>query len=190
MTGTKQAPVGQDLIRKLECYSTSTLAVEELLRREQFSDLIWEPANGVGSLTKTLIADGYDVFTSDIKRWHRTTEVQRDFHMFTRTPYGADIDIVTNPPFRDTVKFVETAMRLLRRDSKLALILPTRYLNGKTRKKLVFDKFPPIRVYVFSYRIPRMHQFFYTGNKGRSIIDFAWFVWEKGWTGNTIVEWI
>lgn len=190
MIGSTLKPIGQDSIRKLDCYSTPEIAITELLKREQFSDFIWEPANGEGWLSRIVKKHGYEVFASDIKRWDKTTEIQRDFHAFTRTPYGEDCDIITNPPFRDSIRFVETAMQLLQPKAKLALILPVRYFSGKTRKKKVFLKYPPVIVYIFSYRIPRMHQFFYKGPQSSGMIDFAWFVWEKGYTGNTVVKWI
>lgn len=60
------------------------------------------------------------------------------------------MDVITNPPFRETINFVLTAKRLLRKQGKLALLLPTRYLNGQRRKKKVFDIWPRYQASYFA----------------------------------------
>jgi hypothetical protein len=93
--GTNHKPLDDSLLRKLDCYSTCAIAVKELMKLEEFDKNIWEPANGEGKLSRVLKKHGHNVFTSDIKRWHDSTEVQRSFHKFTRLPYGEFTDIIT-----------------------------------------------------------------------------------------------
>ena len=176
----------QERARVLDGFNTPKIAVIELLRKEKFQHRIWEPANGYGKISKVLQRKGYQVFTSDIYRWIPETQRQRAFQNFWK-PRGGDI--ITNPPFSLAQLFVEAAMRLLKSGRKLALLLRLQFLESKKRK-LLFEKFPPKKIWVFSGRLPRMHQFGWKGNKGGSILAFAWFIWEKGYKGPTAIGWI
>lgn len=86
MTGTNHLAIGKDDVRKYDCYSTPKIAVDELLKREEFSRRIWEPANGLHRISAVLEQRGFEVFASDIKRWHDYTDCQRNFNNFTSTP--------------------------------------------------------------------------------------------------------
>lgn len=172
----------------LDGYSTPAVAVQELLGREDFHRNVWEPANGYHKISKVLEDAGHITFTSDIKRWCRFTDQVRAFQQYQHRPFK-DCDVLTNPPFSQAQEFVETAMRLLRPGAKLALLLRVQFLEGRKRK-LMFEKYPPRRVWVFSYCLPRMHRFDWKGKRGGSQLAFAWFVWIKGYEGPTIIKWI
>jgi hypothetical protein len=122
------------------------------------------------------------------KRWSKKTDRIKDFMKFKKIP-NKKMDILTNPPFVRAKDFVETSMKLLRPGRKLALLLRLSFLEGQ-RRKLMFEKYPPKYVFVFSARLPRMHLFKYKGHKGSSLMAFAWFVWEKNYKGPTVVEWL
>ena len=47
-------------------YATEPKALELLLEKEKFSPNIWECACGEGHLSKVLIKEGYNVFSSDL----------------------------------------------------------------------------------------------------------------------------
>lgn len=47
-------------------YATDPRAVEMLLKLEQFSPVIWEPACGEGHISKVLQAHGYEVISTDL----------------------------------------------------------------------------------------------------------------------------
>ena len=67
------------------------------------------------------------------------------------------------------------------------MFLRTLFLEGKARRKL-FDAQPPRRVYVASSRIVCAKN----GDFERytaAAQSFSWFVWEKGYTGDTVVKW-
>lgn len=53
----------------------------------------------------------------------------------------------------------------------------------------MFEKLPPKTVYVFSKRIKcaRGGDF---NSFSSSAVAYAWFVWEKGYTGKPKIEWI
>lgn len=182
----------QERVRVLDGYHTPRIAVEELLKREKFTGRSWECANGFSRITRVLRENGHRVLTSDIYRWHDTTMVVKDFADFRRPPKpfrGQTFDIITNPPFVHAAMFAEKAMELLPTGGKLALILRLQFLEGKKRKAF-FEQYPPKRIYVFSYRLPRMHRFLWKGAKGGSTLAFAWFVWQKGYRGRPEIHWI
>lgn len=64
------------------------------------------------------------------------------------------------------------------------MFLKVQFLEGKRRKKL-FAKFPPKTVWVSSSRI----QCGKNGEFKDSMVAYAWYIWEKGYKGETIVKW-
>ena len=176
----------------LDLYCTEPQAVVDLLRREQFSNKVWECAAGLGHLSEKMKEMGYDVLSTDIVQRDYPLDRVQDFLFFDNCE-ETDRDIITNPPFNLSCEFIVRGFSLLRNGGKMAMFLPLRYLAGKTRKAMVFDNFPPKVVYVFASRMRS------TGKNGdfdgnsTSAIDFAWFVWEKTKMNRyrkTKVEWI
>ena len=80
------------------------------------------------------------------------------------------------------------ALEVIPEGNKVAMFLKLTFLEGKKRKHL-FLKNPPKKVYVSSSRL-------YCSKNGdfekhtSSAVAFAWFVWEKGYKGDTIIKWI
>ena len=182
-----------DRANVLDGYHTPRVATLALLEREPLFDDVWEPCNGFSRISRVLREKGMRVATSDIYRWHNETMVERDFMDFTDLPgpfRESGCDIVTNPPFRQAQLIIEKAMELLHDGGKLCLLLRLQFLEGRKRRQM-FATYPPVRVLVFSYRLPRMHQFLYTGPRaGGSALAFAWFIFQKGYHGPTTVEWL
>lgn len=169
-------------------YATPRIAVEKLLEHETFSPKIWECACGKGDISKVLREHGYNVQESDIE--DRIGNVVLDF-LSDDTPSDISFnDIVTNPPYRYAQEFVEKAISLLWNGRKCAFLLRLQFLEGMKRRKL-FDAFPPETVYVFCKRIQCcINGEFEKYKDVRSAIAYAWFVWRKGYKGDTIVKWI
>ena len=71
------------------------------------------------------------------------------------------------------------------------MFLKVQFLEGKRRKQL-FKVFPPKVIYVSSSRIlcAKNGEFGRMINGGGSAVAYAWYVWEKGYNGDTIVKWI
>jgi hypothetical protein len=177
--------------RVLDGYATPPVAVEALLRVEQLNKNIWEPANGFGDISTTLKKHRHTTFTSDVHRWHKSTEYVVDFRACKNLPkrFRNGCDIITNPPFVLALEFAQTALKLLPRGFKLCLLLRLQWLEGIKRFEF-FKQNPPRIVHVFSWRIPRMHRFGYKGKNGGTTMAFAWFVWEKSYRGPTELGWI
>lgn len=165
-------------------YATDPIAAEWLLKLETFSPNIWECACGAGHLSKVFEKHGYNVRSTDlIYRGYGKGGI--DFLSPTITHWKGDI--ITNPPFKYAEQFVRKAMSIIEEGNKLALFLRILFLESKARKKL-FKKYPPKVVYISSSRIK-------CGKNGNfdiytsSAQAYAWFVWVKGYKGDTIIKW-
>lgn len=159
------------------------------MQNETFNHYIWECACGAGHISQVLSDAGYDVKSSDIiDRGYPETEII-DFLQFnaedsTNIHNG---DIITNPPYKYAKEFVEKAMEVSGDSAKVAMFLKLTFLEGKARRKM-FDKYPPKVVYVFSSRVC-------CGKNGEfkpseNAVAYAWFVWQKGYTGDTVIKWV
>ena len=71
------------------------------------------------------------------------------------------------------------------------MFLKVQFLEGKARRAL-FEKYPPKRIYVASGRLlcAKNGNFDEMREGGGSAVAYAWFVWEKGYQGETIIKWI
>ena len=97
-------------------------------------------------------------------------------------------DIITNPPYSKAQEFVEHALEIIEDGRKVAMFLKIQFLEGKARRAL-FDKFPPKVVYVSSRRLVCAMNGDFEKHQAKAIC-YAWFVWEKGYKGDTVVRWI
>lgn len=143
---------------KNDFYATDPKAIDLLLEKENFSDLI---DRGFGIAGVNFLNQG-------------------------SAPAGCDI--ITNPPYKFAVDFTIRALNLLEPGHKLALFLKIQFLEGKERKKL-FLNFPPKKIYVSSSRLKCAINGDFE-NINSSAVCYAWFVWEKGYKGQTIIDWI
>jgi hypothetical protein len=169
-------------------YATDPIAAELLLEVEQFSGNIWECSSGEDHLANVFKERGYNVRTSDIIPRTETTEVL-DFLSPDNNELW-DGDIITNPPYKFAVDFIYKALELIPDGKKVAMFLKIQFLEGKERKKL-FTKYPPKVVYVSSSRILcAKNANFEEKRKEGSAVAYAWYVWEKGFKGDTVVKWI
>lgn len=159
-------------------YATPPEAVHALLKVENFSGTIWEPACGDGAIVNVLRAAGHRVYATDlVERGCPDSESRVDF-LFESQP-GIHIGaIITNPPYALAKPFVAHALTLA--VPKVAMLLRLAFLEGIGRSSIL-DNGLLARVHVFKNRLPRMHRHGWAGKEASSSIAFAWFVWELGW---------
>ena len=165
-------------------YATDPKAAELLLEVEPELTDIWEPACGAGHLAK--VFERYDKLAAAsglINRGYGKPNVD-----FLQCKHSHNCDIVTNPPFRYALEFVHKALELIPDGRKVAMFLRIQFLEGKAWRKF-FDENPPQTVYVFTSRIKCAMNGDFEATKGSAAL-YAWFVWEKGWKGETRVRWI
>ena len=166
---------------KNDFYATPYEATNSLLKKEKFKGNIWECACGDGAISKVLIKNGYNVYSSDlINRGYGDETVD-----FFKTDKKFD-NIITNPPFKYSQQFVEHSLKSAR--YKVAILNKLSFLESIKRKPFFLET--PLRtVYVFSYRIPYLKNGM-NGTKRGSVMAFAWFVWEKGYERKPYIDWI
>ena len=169
-------------------YATHPKALELLLNEESFSHNIWEPACGGGHLSDVLKQHGHNVKSSDlVDRGYAGTEVIDFFKTDSTTiPDGERWDIITNPPYKHAQQFIEHAMEISPVGTKVAMFLRLQFLESKARQEF-FNKYPPVVFYVSRSRIPCAKNGNFE-NIGRSAVPYAWFIWEKGYNGTTIMK--
>lgn len=170
-------------------YATDPKALELLLELESFSKHVWECACGGGHLSEVLKQHGHCVKSTDIiDRGYVGTELM-NFLTVTKEDIATDHprDIITNPPYRFAKEFVEHALNISADGTKIAMFLKVQFLEGKQRRKL-FEKYPPKTVYVSSTRLKCAQNGDFDAFEG-SAVAYAWYIWEKGYTGDTIIKW-
>lgn len=165
-------------------YATEPAATEWLCKIEDFGGPILEPSCGEGHISKVLLKHGYEVESRDlVDRGYGCGGV--DFLSIDNLSW--DGDIITNPPYKYAKEFVEKALQIIPEGHKVAMFLKLTFLEGKARKPL-FRAAPPARVWVSSSRLKCAPNGDFSTMKS-SAAAYAWFVWEKGYNGDTIVKW-
>ncbi len=163
-------------------YATDPRAGELLLEQETF-DNIWECACGEGHLAQNFsgckatdivdrgFGDVFDFLSSENGYWNG--------------------DIITNPPYKYALEFIQKALSIIPKGKKVAMFLKVQFLET-VKRKLLFTEYPPKVIYVSSSRIPcaKNGDFNALKKSGGSAIAYAWFVWVKGYREDTIVKWI
>lgn len=168
-------------------YATDPKAVELLLMYEKFNHNILEPACGEGHIVKVLEKNNYNVTYSDII-CRNDYGVKKNFLSNDYTKWNGDI--ITNPPYKFAKEFVEKSLKITEYGNKIAMFLKLQFLEGKARKKL-FTQYPPKVVYISSSRLMcALNGDFAKANNTSSAIAYCWFIWEKGYNGDTILKWI
>lgn len=170
-------------------YATDPIAAKLLLEIEDIDKTlpIWEPASGENHLANVFKERGYKVKTSDIVKRTDTTEIIDFLSDNVREWNGT---IITNPPYNCASQFVEKAMNILHNGNKCIMFLKIQFLEGKARKEL-FKKYPPKTIWVSSSRIicAKNGEFEKMKAGGGSAVAYAWYVWEKGYKGDTTIKW-
>ncbi len=168
-------------------YATEPKAVELLLAEETFASTIWECACGEGHLSKAIEKAGYSVISTDLIYRGFGYPASVDFLSNKNEGCFAG-DIITNPPYKYALEFVEQAIRVIRPHNKVAMFLKLTFLEGQRRKSF-FKTNPPKTIYVSSSRLicAKNGEF---EKYGSSAVAYAWYVWEKGYSGHTVIKWI
>lgn len=167
---------------KNDFYATDGIAITSLISDYNitFKENIWEPACGAGNLSKELEKKGYKVKSTDlIDRGYGTGGI--DFLQCTE-PF--DGTIITNPPYKYAVEFIEKALELA---PETYMFLKVTFLESKKRKEL-FDKKQLKTVYISRSRIlcAKNNDFDKYDN---SAIAYAWYYFKKDYHGDPIIKW-
>ena len=163
-----------------DMYQTPKHITEMILNRIDIKDnaLFYEPANGLGAISNIVKAYGYECDTSDIC----------DGVDFLETEDNARYDVViTNPPYSLAQEFIEKALKQVVDGGKVVMLLRLSFLESAKRYHFFRDSGLKT-VYVSSKRITM-----YPANEDEPVnsgtVAYAWYEWEKGFSGNPTVEW-
>lgn len=172
---------------KDDFYATPPLAVRELMKLETFDKNIWEPCCGMNHITNVLRDNNYNVRTSDIV--DRVNDGTIEIIDFLNCNEKYNGDIITNPPYKLATEFVYKSMETITDGHKVAMFLKLTFLETKKRYEL-FKKYPPKVIYVASMRFgcSQTGEFNKDGNIG-SAVAYCWYIWEKGYKGDTVIKW-
>lgn len=158
---------------------------ERLFDVELFDGLVADPACGLGRILKAADASGHLVHGSDVVKRSVWCEQEKDF---LTSIIRAD-NIVSNPPFGIADKFAAHALRMA--GFKVALLLPTKWMNGAKRGAWL-ETTPLRRVWLLGPRpsMPPGPVIEAGIAPGNGTTDFAWFVWERGYEGRPELHWL
>lgn len=152
----------------------------------------WEPAAGEGHMYEVLreyFAEGYASDVFDYGRGYAqgafVVEKAGLVDDLARCPFRPHWTI-TNPPFSLAEQFVRRALQ--ESIDGVAIVMPTRWLEGLGRYENIFSTIPPTLVAVSVERIP-MHKGQWLPD-GDTATSYLWFVWEKERLGRSEIMWI
>jgi len=145
---------------------------------------VWECASGEGNLSKVLQEEAHDVFESDIYDYGNNKVGD-----FLKTELYWDGDILTNPPYKKAKDFVQHALTTVTDGRQVIMLLRIQFLESKGRHEW-FKNSPPKFVYVHSSRIKIWKDNDQAKYPGTQPLCYAWYVWEKGFEGQTTIQWI
>ncbi|CAH1661933.1 conserved hypothetical protein [Hyphomicrobiales bacterium] len=162
-----------------------------LFQEERFSGRILDPACGKGRILDAARDVGFDTYGSDVidrgTDGHRFSQVD----WLSRPAVGwCPIDnIVSNPPFSHAEPFVRKALE--HASGKVAMLLPSKWLHGDERSRWLQGT--PLRRVLFLTPRPSMPPggVLDAGQSpGGGRVDFAWFIWLKGFDGRPEIGWL
>ena len=175
------ATLNQSERERDDYYATEPKATELLLDLEKFDSNILEPCCGEGHMSEVLKQAGYNVTSSDlIDRGYGEVKSLFDYEHFNG-------DIITNPPYKLALDCVKKSLDIVDDGHKVAMFLKIQFLESKTRKEF-FEQYPPKVVYVASGRLSCAKNGDFSRCAGNAM-SYAWFIWEKGCKGDTILKW-
>ena len=178
---------GNDVRHNEDYYATEPRATTLLLELEEFNNCILEPCCGEGHMSDVLINAGYNVTSHDL--------IDRGYGDGVMDFLSDDIqswhgDIVTNPPYKFARQFVEKSLDIIPEGNKVAMFLKLQFMESKGRKDLFISN-PPRTIHVSSSRLlcAKNADFDRMISGGGSAVAYAWYIWEKGYKGDTVIKW-
>jgi hypothetical protein len=167
-------------------YQTPPEAVMALLSKETFDGLTWEPCAGNGAIAQVLEQHGIPVMASELREagYGITGCNALEPNFWIRAlPFR---HAITNPPYHIAEEIISACIESV--SGKVAMLLKLTFLESEKRREF-FEKYPPARIHVFRRRIT-MYPEGTAKPRNNGTIAFAWFVWEKGFSGKPTLNWI
>lgn len=174
----------------VDYYATDPQSVEIFLKKLKEDKIILpneihEPACGGGHISEVLKKHGYNVHSSDLyNHGYGNTGID-----FLKSNINARC-IFTNPPYKKALYFVKKSLESVTNNGYVIMFLRIQFLEGKERYTF-FKNNPPKYVYVNSSRRNCAKNGEFEKYKHISApVCFCWFIWQKGFKGESIIRWI
>ncbi|MFT3728432.1 MAG: hypothetical protein QM759_11465 [Terricaulis sp.] len=150
---------------------------------EAFRGAIWDPACGVGRIVTEAQRAGLSAIGTDIVKRSDVCTLRCDF--LKQQPDIKFSNIVSNPPFGVAEEFVQKSLTLVRSGGKVAMLLPLVWMAGFSAKRQWLPRSPLRRVFPLSPRpsMPPGAVIAAGETPGNGTKDFAWFLWQNGYSG-------
>ena len=168
-------------------YATDPNALASLLKQKQLPHVVYECACGAGHLAEVLVEQGHSVVATDlVPRGYGVGGV--DFLKVESLPEDCNC-ILTNPPYKFTMEFIEHSLDLLPEGGEAIFLLNVNALSGKARYERFYKRGILKEVFVFPRRVQCAKNGDFASQNG-SAVNYAWFVFRKGHLGKTHLHWI
>jgi hypothetical protein len=92
--------------------------------------------------------------------------------------------VIGNPPYVRSEPFIRSGLRVLSQNGHLGFLLKLSFLASQGRRDGLYQEFPPLEVNVCSKR-PSFQE-----NGGTNATEFGYYIWQKGYRGETRVRWL
>jgi len=122
----------------------------------------------------------------DVSEYKKNYDVLLNETDFLSYEFDQKFDlIVGNPPFSVDMEFIDKSLSLLNVGGYLGFLLKLSFLESKVRYKKYFSsENKPKHVWVSVRRIS------FTKNKKSNADAYCFVLWQKGWSGDTILDWL
>lgn len=153
--------------------------------------IILEPCCGLGHISKRLQEYGHITHDFDLFDWG-FGHVREDYDASTHD-YDPYETIITNPPYNKALPIVQNLLLRLKPGGSMAMLLRLEFQTGKVRCKALEDT-PLKHIFPFAFRITCDKGVEVDGEmeleKSPNSSNYAWFVWEDGYTGHPTTKFI
>jgi hypothetical protein len=201
-TPTQRMSTRLSVVPGRDLYTTDPKDIERFLKAAERDGLeilspIWEPAAGLGDISKTLINHGYIVGSTDIIPYKDSdiTVGEADFLTIEKIPLHSGANgisaalepyktIFTNPPFNMQEEFLIHALSM---GVDVIFFARLSFLSSQRRYR-IFERYNPAYVYVYTLRA----HCYKDGDvsKNKNMIDYCVIVWKPPYKNETVVRWI
>lgn len=158
-------------------YDTPEYTTQSLLDVHDIKYPVLEPCAG-NSAIADMLTNG-EVVTNDIDKLSRV-DYQYDYLKNESLKGIGFKTIMTNPPFHIALEIIEKALKDVIEGGEVIMLLRLNFLGAQKRKPFWNDA-PLKHIFVVSKRPC------FINNKSDSI-EYAWFIFEKGYTGKATIE--
>ena len=145
----------------------------------------WETACGNGKLVDELNRLGYNVSKSTDLIYRGCGTGGVDFFKEDTIFKG---NTITNPPYKNINDWILHSLKVT--EGKVYIFARIQLLESQRRYDLIFKDNPPRYVCPFVKRINCYRDDNEEFKKKASTICYAWFIWDKEYTGDTTVKWL